>query len=383
MINDFDVIHMGGRTYNPILGRFMQADPHIQAPSNLQNYNRYSYVLNNPMSYTDPSGYFFKGIGKFVKKYWRTIAAIAIAVYAPGATGWVNSIFGVTNSVAVGAIAGAASGFVATGSLRGAALGALTGAAFGYLHGVNTGLTAGGHDLGEIALHGGAGGVSSVLNGGKFGHGFVAAGFTQALGQVDGLFTDASSAAFTMADRITNGIKAAIIGGTTSAISGGKFASGAITGAFSRALNDDNLSKLQNEEKERMLGALSKEIHDDAKSRMHQLAKWRANENWDAVRAEYAIFNNVSNNQMWLKTAYLQREFQVIAYEHVGGYISSNVRELTHRSIDLAMGAVNPNKLNLLQAVYSFISGPPPLPIQHQFVVPKADTVHIDIVRRK
>ena len=49
MVNDFEVIHMGGRTYNPILGRFMQADPFVQAPGNLQNYNRYSYVLNNPM----------------------------------------------------------------------------------------------------------------------------------------------------------------------------------------------------------------------------------------------------------------------------------------------------------------------------------------------
>lgn len=43
---------MGGRIYDPTLGRFLQADPHIQAPKNSQNYNRYSYVLNNPLSYT-------------------------------------------------------------------------------------------------------------------------------------------------------------------------------------------------------------------------------------------------------------------------------------------------------------------------------------------
>src|SRR5690606_6927932 len=66
MVNDFEVIHMGGRTYNPVLGRFMQADPFIQAPGNLQSYNRYSYVLNNPMSMTDPSGYFFKWTAKKV-----------------------------------------------------------------------------------------------------------------------------------------------------------------------------------------------------------------------------------------------------------------------------------------------------------------------------
>ncbi|CAM3722395.1 RHS repeat domain-containing protein [Rheinheimera salexigens] len=69
MVNDFEVIHMGGRTYNPHLGRFMQADPFIQAPGNLQNYNRYSYVLNNPMSYTDPSGYnFFKSAYKSLSR---------------------------------------------------------------------------------------------------------------------------------------------------------------------------------------------------------------------------------------------------------------------------------------------------------------------------
>jgi RHS repeat-associated protein len=62
-IKDLDIIHMGGRIYDPTLGRFLQADPHIQAPSNSQSYNRYAYVLNNPMSITDPSGYFFKWLG--------------------------------------------------------------------------------------------------------------------------------------------------------------------------------------------------------------------------------------------------------------------------------------------------------------------------------
>ncbi|MCC5855649.1 MAG: VCBS repeat-containing protein [Idiomarina sp.] len=70
-VNELELIHMGGRTYNPVLGRFMQADPFIQAGANLQNYNRYSYVLNNPMSYTDPSGYFFKPMASSV---WRSIS---------------------------------------------------------------------------------------------------------------------------------------------------------------------------------------------------------------------------------------------------------------------------------------------------------------------
>ncbi len=48
---------MNGRIYDPLLGRFLSADPFVQFPNNLQNYNRYSYALNNPLSLVDPSGY--------------------------------------------------------------------------------------------------------------------------------------------------------------------------------------------------------------------------------------------------------------------------------------------------------------------------------------
>jgi RHS repeat-associated protein len=51
------VIHTGGRIYDPELGRFMQADPIVQDPRDAQSLNRYSYVFNNPLSYTDPTGY--------------------------------------------------------------------------------------------------------------------------------------------------------------------------------------------------------------------------------------------------------------------------------------------------------------------------------------
>jgi len=51
------LIHMNGRVYDPELGRFMSADPFVQAPYNSQSYNRYSYVFNNPLSFTDPTGY--------------------------------------------------------------------------------------------------------------------------------------------------------------------------------------------------------------------------------------------------------------------------------------------------------------------------------------
>lgn len=50
------LINMNGRIYDPVLARFLSPDPYVQAPDFTQNYNRYSYCLNNPFKYTDPSG---------------------------------------------------------------------------------------------------------------------------------------------------------------------------------------------------------------------------------------------------------------------------------------------------------------------------------------
>ncbi len=53
---------MNGRIYSPSIGRMLSPDPITQAPENGQNYNRYSYVFNNPLKYTDPTGYCTKKI---------------------------------------------------------------------------------------------------------------------------------------------------------------------------------------------------------------------------------------------------------------------------------------------------------------------------------
>jgi RHS repeat-associated protein len=57
-LEDVGLIHMNGRVYDPELGRMLSVDPFVVAPLNLQTYNRYSYVHNNPLSLTDPSGYY-------------------------------------------------------------------------------------------------------------------------------------------------------------------------------------------------------------------------------------------------------------------------------------------------------------------------------------
>ena len=56
-LDDVGLVHMNGRIFDPTLGVFLQADPHVTDPGNLQNFNRYGYCLNNPMSCMDPTGF--------------------------------------------------------------------------------------------------------------------------------------------------------------------------------------------------------------------------------------------------------------------------------------------------------------------------------------
>jgi len=56
-LDKFGLINMNGRMYDPVLGRFLSVDPIVQAVDNSQSINGYSYCLNNPLKYTDPSGY--------------------------------------------------------------------------------------------------------------------------------------------------------------------------------------------------------------------------------------------------------------------------------------------------------------------------------------
>ncbi|MGV8138342.1 MAG: RHS repeat-associated core domain-containing protein [Mangrovibacterium sp.] len=60
-LEDFNLINMNGRLYDPVVGRFLSPDPIVQAPDFTQGFNRYSYALNNPLKYTDPSGYTWWG----------------------------------------------------------------------------------------------------------------------------------------------------------------------------------------------------------------------------------------------------------------------------------------------------------------------------------
>lgn len=70
------IIHMNGRLYDPLLRRFLNADENIQDPTNTQNYNKYGYVMNNPLMYNDPSGEFLAWLfGSIVGGYLNGVAA--------------------------------------------------------------------------------------------------------------------------------------------------------------------------------------------------------------------------------------------------------------------------------------------------------------------
>ena len=225
----------------------MQGDPLIQAPNELQSFNRFSYCMNAVLNCTDPSGYSW--LSKAWKKVWnnkafRTIAVVVISIYLPGAEGLLATQMGVTNVVANAAITGFAGGAVATGTMKGAIQGAFSAGLFAGVGNVISGVDAAGGtfrdvdaaklwgagiaDKGsQIALHGVAGCVSSAAGGGKCGEGALSAAFSK-MATVNGLVGG---------DQITGAITSAIVGGTASALGGGSFANGARTAAMGYLFN--------------------------------------------------------------------------------------------------------------------------------------------------
>lgn len=236
-VDSAGLVHMGGRIYDPGLGRFLAADPFIQNPQNQQSLNRYSYVWNNPLTYTDPSGYFVKGLirgigaisqgvsnafGRFsdwLAKNERMIyasaikvAAIALAASTSGLGAW-----------AIVSAGGYASGYAASnGNQRAATIGAITAVAF---YGIGNGIDPGAVGLKTIS-HGVVSGAAASAQGGDFASNFAAGavnGYLNSSRLIDTFTPEFESVYGTLGYQMAT---SAVAGGLTSQAISGNFESG-------------------------------------------------------------------------------------------------------------------------------------------------------------
>lgn len=282
----FDIIDMNGRIYDPVLGRFLSPDPVITDGINLQSYNRYSYVINNPLTLTDPSGFSWLGdiigdvgsaIGSAISwagnavvdahvfaanKAWEYRKEIAIAIIIAVCPAGGSLLL----SMAYGAAAGFATGFAGTlidggsfsDALKAGAVGAVVGAVSGGIgYGFSATFTSMGADGltkigGNILSSGVRNGFSESLQGGTFEHGFMqgvkqgaiqqgAQAATSGIGDLGG-----SNHQTNMGNVVFKSVGHGIVQGISAELSGGSFKDGFITGAAVSAsqliINDVNPS---------------------------------------------------------------------------------------------------------------------------------------------
>jgi RHS repeat-associated protein len=215
--DDIGLYNYGARLYDPVIGRFISPDRLVQAPENPQSLNRYSYCLNNPLIYTDPSGEFF----------WFAAAVFAGALFGAGmaaATG---------GNIALGALTGAISGAAFFGA--GAAIGelGLVTAEGAY---VSTEAAIAGASI-HFAAGTVSGGINAAITGGNVGMGAITGGISA--GIAEGLGNFIPSVGNKYADFAMKLAGRAAIGGTTGGITaeiyGGNFGQGFALGAGTAA----------------------------------------------------------------------------------------------------------------------------------------------------
>ena len=250
MLDEVGLIHMNGRIYDPRLGRFMQADPFIQLATDGQMYNRYSYARNNPLVHTDPSGFILPalvGLALTIGGVDALIVAVVVGLTAFGQTLAMGGDFG--DAFKAGLLAGVSSfAFSQIGDYFGGLAGgnqAFANNAYQTLYGMDptsafiaaskVGLTTA-QTVGRIASHASLGGVMSVVQGGKFGHGFLSAGVNA--GVAPAISSIGKGNDITFSKGVQRATAAAIVGGTVSKVTGGNFANGASTAAFAQTFND-------------------------------------------------------------------------------------------------------------------------------------------------
>lgn len=189
MLNEFGIINMNGRLYDPVLGRFFSPDPYVQLPDYTQSYNRYSYCLNNPLKYTDPTGESITGLIAFGA--FNLVSSM------------MNAAFNGENIWKAGAL-----------SLLSSAASYGIGQLFGMVGCV-------GKELLRAGVHAVSGGVFTALGGGSFGAGFASGAISSGIGSfVQGVGLHPALMV----------VSSAAIGGVAAWATGGDFLAGALNG---------------------------------------------------------------------------------------------------------------------------------------------------------
>jgi len=141
----FGLVNMNARLYDAALGRFLSPDPYVQSPLFSQNFNRYSYAMNNPLCYIDRDGKLVWFIPVIIAAVIGSYVGGSMANHSYNPLNWDFSSGKTWSNMGLGALIGGAGG--AAAFFGGAAIG---GAMCGAL-GIGTGGTMGGAVLGFAA----------------------------------------------------------------------------------------------------------------------------------------------------------------------------------------------------------------------------------------
>jgi RHS repeat-associated protein len=163
-IPNVGLVNMNGRVYDPLLGRFLSPDPTIAGVKDPQAYNRYSYVLNNPLRYTDPTGY-IPTESKIMIGVYSAMAVVAFAACSVTGVTCVAGYAFMAAAIALTAVEMKADGasWAQVGTMIGISVAA------GYVGGAIGGMfasEAGGSLAAQIVGGAIAGGISSAITAG-------------------------------------------------------------------------------------------------------------------------------------------------------------------------------------------------------------------------